>query len=225
MPSDEQILASIEIEPANTAKHTIICLHGLGADGGDLVPIVSELNLPASLDIRFIFPHAPTMPITINNGYEMRAWYDIAGLSINSTVDKIGIANSAMMVHKLVDRQIEQGISTDKIILAGFSQGALIALVTGLCYTQPLGGIIALSGYLPHAAEVLTKASAVNRQIPIFMGHGTEDMIVPYASGKAAYSALKEADYPVEWHSYPVQHSVAQQEIVDISNWVQKVWR
>lgn len=223
--SNQAPLSCIEIEPTHPPKHTIICLHGLGADGSDLAPIAAEMHLPESLAIRFIFPNAPTMPVTINNGYEMHAWYDIVGLSLNSRVDKIGVANSALMVEKLIDQQLAQGIPSNNIILAGFSQGALIAMVTGLCYAKKLGGIIALSGYLPHAEEVFKKASPANQQIPIFMAHGTEDLVVPYAFGKAAYAALKESDYAVEWHSYPIPHSVSAQEIADISQWIQKIWR
>lgn len=211
----------IEIEPAKTADKSIIWLHGLGADGHDFVPLVPELHLPASLNIRFIFPHAPIMPITLNNGYEMRAWYDISSLTIDGISDKIGIEKSVQFVNTLIAKEVARGIETKNIILAGFSQGAVIALVTGLCCPDRLGGIIALSGYLPLAAEIAQKASKENRQIPIFLAHGTEDNVVPYPLGKAAHLHLKQAAYAVSWHTYPIGHSVNEEEIADISEWIQ----
>lgn len=214
--------SAIEIESPAGADKSVIWLHGLGADGSDFVPLVPELRLPSSLNIRFIFPHAPTMPITINNGYEMRAWYDISALSIDGISDKLGIEKSVKFVNNLITKEMDRGIESKNIVLAGFSQGAVIALVAGLCCEHHLGGIIALSGYLPLAAEVFQKASKTNRQIPIFLAHGTEDPVVPYPLGKAAYVNLKQAAYAVSWHSYPIQHTVNEQEIADISRWLQE---
>ena len=213
----------IEINPAGQAEKCIIWLHGLGADGNDFVPIVPELHLPATMPVRFVFPHAPIMPVTINNGYKMRAWFDIYDISKNAKIDESGIADSVTTVAKLITRETARGIDTSDIILAGFSQGAVIALTTGLCYPQRLGGIIALSGYLPLADKVFARASQVNRDLPIFIAHGTEDPIVPFTHGKGTYMALKREGYPVTWHSYPMPHSVCAPEIKDISQWLQSI--
>lgn len=219
IPSDNYI----ELSPDTTPKATVIWLHGLGADGADFVPIVPELHLPSSLAIRFIFPHAPIMPVTINGGYEMRAWFDIYGAKIDSKIDEAGMAGSVAIVQQLIAQEVEKGIATENIILAGFSQGAVIALQTGLCYPKPLAGILALSGYLPNAASVLQGASEANRSIPIFIAHGTEDTIVPHALGQATRMGLEQAGYAVSWHSYPMAHSVCGEEIGDISAWLQRV--
>lgn len=214
---------SIEIEPTTTAKHSVIWLHGLGADGNDFAPIVAELKLADEHAVRFIFPHAPIMPITINNGYEMRAWYDIHSLSLDEKqVDKSGIAKSVAFVNELIAKEEKRGIASEHIILAGFSQGAVIALITGLQCRKPLGGILALSGYLPSSQEVIQNANPINRQIPIFLAHGTDDTIVPYALGKAANLALSNAGFPISWHSYAMPHSVCLLEIRDISQWLQE---
>lgn len=221
--NDEKILSSIEIEPTETATFSLIWLHGLGADGTDFVPIVSELNLPKTLPIRFIFPHAPVIPITVNNGYEMRAWFDVTGFTADAPIDQPGIAKSIRSVEKLIEHEVERGIPTTHIILAGFSQGAAIALSTALLYPKALAGAIALSGYLPLADELLTKASKVNRTLPIFMAHGTEDNILRYDYGKAAYLSLSQAGYSVSWHSYTMPHSVCAAEIHDISQWIRSL--
>ncbi|SRR5579883_1621545 len=223
--SEDNILPSIEIDPAGPTQRTIIWLHGLGADGSDFVPVASELHLPAELGVRFVFPHAPIMPVTINNGYEMRAWFDIPAMAIHENIDEKGIAKSVESLKLLIKRETSRGILTKHIILAGFSQGAMIALTAGLNYPDPLGGILALSGCLPLANKVFEKASAAHQHIPIFIGHGTEDTIVPYALGKATYVALKQRGYPVSWHSYPMPHSVSGEEIRDIRQWIQTVWR
>lgn len=219
--TSKEILASIEIEPAATATASVIWLHGLGADGSDFASIAPELKLPSSLNMRFIFPHAPVMPITINNGYEMRAWFDIHGLTVGSKVDTSGIAASTIAIHALIEREIKRGIATNQIILAGFSQGAVMALITGLTYPKPLAGIIALSGFLPSAQEVLQKASTANQRIPIFMAHGKEDNIVPYAFGSESHAVLQQANYSVSWHEYTMSHTVCRQEVDDISHWLQ----
>lgn len=223
--NEEEILTCIEIDPPVPAKRSVIVLHGLGADGSDFVPIVPELNLPESAAVRFVFPHAPVMPITINNGFQMRAWYDITSFAIDKNIDKENMAKSANLVEKLIEKEVERGISTANIMLAGFSQGAVIALITGLCYPDSLAGIIALSGYLPYPVETLENASDANRQIPIFMAHGTFDPIVPFALGKAASMFLKDANYPITWHNYPIPHSVSPDEIKDIASFIKEVWR
>lgn len=222
MSASEKKLTCIEIDPSRAATKSIIWLHGLGADGRDFVPFVPELKLPPTLNVRFVFPNAPIMPVTINNGYEMRAWYDISSLTLHGQIDKTGINQSVTLIENLIASEVARGIATQDIILAGFSQGAVIALTTGLRYSKPLAGIIALSGYLPLPDEILNNA---NQHIPIFIAHGTEDAIVPYALGKAAYVALKERGYPVAWHSYAMPHSVCAEEVVDISRWIQMIWR
>ena len=216
------LLPYIEID-APAPKSSVIWLHGLGADGSDFVPIVPELKLPGHLGIRFIFPHAPVMPITMNQGYEMRAWFDIQALSLQAVIDVQGIAQSVEQVAELIEQEKARGIPNHKIILAGFSQGSVIALNAALTYPERLGGVIALSGYLPMAAQLLQKAQPVNKDLPIFVAHGTEDSLLPYALGKATYVSLQEAGYPVAWHSYPMAHSVCEKEIVDISQWLQDV--
>ena len=183
----------------------------------------SSVPCAMKMGVRFVFPHAPVMPVTINNGYEMRAWFDIVSLTLDGQIDTLGIAKSIGMVEKLIEREVAQGVSTNNIVLAGFSQGALIALATGLSYLEPLAGIIALSGYLP--LETFTNASEANKNTPIFIAHGTEDPIVPYALGKATYVALQQANYPTEWHSYRMPHSVCEDEINDISKWMLKIFR
>lgn len=217
--TDASHLPCIELGPEE-AQSSIIWLHGLGADGSDFVPAVSELNLPESLKVRFLFPSAPVIPVTINNNYEMRAWYNISSLTIEGISDRIGISQSVKNIEKLIDRELKRGIPSHKIILAGFSQGAVMSLVTGIGYAKTLGGILALSGYLPLAAEVLQSAGHPNHQVPIFLAHGMYDPVVPYVLGKAAFMALEQAGYHVAWHSYPIQHNVCPQEIDDIRAWL-----
>jgi len=223
MSKETNSLSAIEIAPATPAKRSIIWLHGLGADGSDFVPIVPELQLPDTAGIRFIFPHAPLMPVTVNQGQTMRAWYDIHSLTIDGKIDQTGIQQSMTSVHALIERERERGVASKDIILAGFSQGAVIALSTGITYPHALGGLIALSGYLPLANDILQQASDANRAVPIFIAHGSEDMIVPYALGKAAYMTLQQAGYPITWRGYPMQHTVCAAEVNDLSQWVQEI--
>lgn len=219
MKLQEQTIETIEINPDDTATHSIIWLHGLGADGNDFAPIVPELKLSST---RFIFPHAPIMPVTINNGYKMRAWYDIYDAALAAKVDENGIAKSKMVLESLIAREEERGVASEKIILAGFSQGAVIALVTGLGYPKRLGGIMALSGFLPIADKILTDASQANKSTPVFIGHGTDDPILPFELGEATAQLLKNMHYPVTWKSYPMGHSVCAEEIGDIREWLVK---
>src|SRR3990167_7142695 len=177
-------LSSIEINPSTLANSSVIWLHGLGADGNDFVPIVPELNLPADLPIRFVFPNAPKKPVTINNGYVMPAWYDIVSLNMDQHADQTGIADSVKLIEQFIENEIKLGISSERIILAGFSQGAVIALTTALCYSKKLAGVIALSGYLPFAEQLSKKRSLINQDLPVFIAHGTEDSVVPYALSK-----------------------------------------
>lgn len=219
----EENFDCVIIEPPLAAKRSVIWLHGLGADGNDFVPIVPELHLPSSLSVRFIFPHAPIMPVTLNNGYEMRSWFDIYSLSRESEVDMQGITASIGTVNQLIAAEVARGIPTQNIVLAGFSQGGVIALLAGLSYPKQLGGILALSTYLPISPVILQNANAANRQIPIFIAHGTQDPVLPYALGEGTAAFLRQAHYPISWHSYPMPHSVCPDEIKDISDWLQTV--
>lgn len=220
MNINQSPLECIEIEPNSPAAYSVIWLHGLGADGSDFVPIVPELKLPSTLPIRFVFPHAPVIPVTINNGYRMRAWYDITGISADSKVDKKGINDSINNINQLIDYEISRGIPSNHIILAGFSQGAAVALTTAIHFPQPLAGVIALSGYLPLQESTFTQSQAANQQTPIFIAHGTQDPIVPFAAGKMAFALLNEHHYPASWHAYPMEHSVCLEEIQDIGKWL-----
>jgi phospholipase/carboxylesterase len=215
----------IELEPTTPTKHTIIWLHGLGADGNDFVPIASELRLPETLAVRFVFPHAPIMPITINGGYEMRAWYDIYYSSLEKHYDEDGIATSRIIINELLSKEEARGITSENMMLAGFSQGAAMSLSTGLQYKNQLGGIIALSGYLPMATETLKEATTTNKSTPIFMAHGTQDTIVPLTLGENTKDQLIEAGYPVTWRDYPMPHTVSIEEIHAISAWIQTIWK
>lgn len=220
MTSEKTVLHSIEVEPQNSATHTIIWLHGLGADGNDFVPIVAELNHIVKKNIRFVFPHAPIMPVTINNGYEMRAWYDIYSLTDNHRVDKNGIDRSVSLINELIQAEINRGIAPNHIILAGFSQGAALAMTTSVRYPETLAGVIALSGYLPLGQETFHKKNQANIHTPFFLAHGTEDSVVPFVAGLAANSLLTQAGYNVAWHSYRMPHSVCAEETTDIGHWI-----
>lgn len=216
-------LSCIDIHPTIPASMSIIWLHGLGADANDFTPIIPELNLPKSHSVRFIFPNAPVRPVTINNGYEMRAWYDITSISSERTTDVAGIIQSVRDIEAIIQREMEDGIASNKIILAGFSQGAAIALTTFINHPQPLAGVIALSGYLPLQQIALQQAQSINKQTPLFIAHGTEDTVVPYALGKAAYAGLKETGFHPQWHSYPMGHAVCQEEIRDIGEFIRQL--
>ena len=207
----------------SAADACVIWLHGLGADGSDFVPIVSELTLPAGLNIRFIFPHAPVRPITINQGYRMRGWYDITSLDIANRDDEAGIIESGNMLARMCDDQVAQGVAANRIIVAGFSQGGAIALYAGLRYANTLGGIIALSTYLPMQQHLRQEAADANRSTPVFMGHGLQDEVVAFEFGIQTRALLQQQDYPVEWHDYPMGHSVCMEEISDISHWIGRV--
>ncbi len=215
-----QLLSTTEINPTSSPKGSVIWLHGLGADGHDFVPIVKELKLSDNLPVRFIFPNAPSIPVTINNGFVMPAWYDIVTFSVENHADYAGIDASTQKIQQLIEHEKSRGIPAEKIILAGFSQGAVIALATGLTYPERLGGIIALSGYLP--PNTLQTASAANQSLPIFLAHGTEDTIVPYRLGENTHQLLQKNHYIIEWHSYQMPHSVCSEEILDIANFIQQ---
>lgn len=212
------VLPHITIETGKSPQHSIIWLHGLGADGEDFVPIAEEMSLP--LAVRYIFPHAPKQPVTINGGFVMRAWYDIAAAEIHAQQDAAGIRASQAEIEKLIAREKQRGIAAENIFLAGFSQGGAIVLQTGLRHEEKLGGILALSTYLPLAETLADEASKAAKRSPIFMAHGRNDPIVPYGLGKSSADKLRELDYRLEWHEYSMQHSVCMEEIADIGAWL-----
>ena len=213
-------LPTIEFETSINPVHSVIWLHGLGADGNDFVPVAKALNLP---DMRFIFPHAPVRPVTLNGGYAMRAWYDIYALDLKSGEDREGILESRMQIAELVEREKERGIDAHRIFLAGFSQGGAIALFSGLLHPEKLAGILALSTYLPLADTVAREAHPANSATPVFMAHGVLDDIIPAASGLASKNALEHLGHDVEWHRYDMAHSVCQEEIEDIAAWFNRM--
>jgi phospholipase/carboxylesterase len=211
----------VTLEPAASATASVIWLHGLGADGYDFVPIVEELRLPTSLPVRFIFPHARARPVTINNGFVMRAWYDIKGLNREGGEDEEGIRDSERVVRELIAHEGTRGIPAKRIVVAGFSQGGAIALQTGLRHPDALAGVMALSTYLPLRSGLAQEATPANRSTPILMCHGTQDGVVVLQMGEVSRDLLTSLGYPVEWRAYPMQHSVCMEEINDISRWLQ----
>jgi phospholipase/carboxylesterase len=221
---DPELLPSIELETAPSPTASVIWLHGLGADGNDFVPIVAELKLPSAPGVRFIFPHAPVRPVTINNGFRMRAWYDIASADLNNRADLVGVRQSEAQIGALIAREKSRGIAPAKIVLAGFSQGGAIALYAGLRHAERLAGVVALSTYLAAQDKLAAEASAANRGLPIFMAHGTFDPVVRPEWGEASRRVLEAAGYPVEWHSYPMPHSVCMEEVVAIGAWLRRAW-
>jgi phospholipase/carboxylesterase len=222
----EHVMAALETIEAESGPHptaTLIILHGLGADGNDFVPIAQELSLDALGPVRFVFPHAPVMPVTINGGYRMRAWYDILGSEMQGREDEAGLRHSLESVEALLLREEERGIAPERIVLAGFSQGCAMALLAGLRHGTRLAGIAGLSGYLPLARSTAAERSAANRGTPIFLAHGTMDDIVQPRRGEASRDALQALGCNVEWHSYPMGHSVCMEEIADLNAWLLKV--
>ena len=217
-------LSTIEIQPKSAHKYSVIWLHGLGADGHDFEGIAPELHLNAALSIHFIFPNAPIQPVTINGGMRMRAWYDVLEMSLERKVDMAGIDQSAKLVEQLIQQERDKGIPSEHILLAGFSQGGVIALHAGLRYPHKLAGIIGLSTYLPALEPLKTERSTVNNGTPIFMGHGILDSVVAIESGKAVFHALTDLDYHVEWHEYLMEHSVCMEEIGHLSTFINAIF-
>jgi phospholipase/carboxylesterase len=211
----------IELTTGADPRFSVIWLHGLGADGSDFVPVVPELGLLPSLAGRFIFPHAPYMPVTCNGGYEMRAWYDIISLDPgNRRVDVAGLLASRDAVRRLIAREVERGIASNRIFVAGFSQGGAVAYTTALTHPEPLAGVIALSTYLPAPQLIADEATDANRSIPIFAAHGTEDDVVSIELGRQAEEFLLAQGYQPEWHSYAMPHSVCIDEVGDVGRWL-----
>ncbi len=203
--------------------YSVIWMHGLGADGYDFAPIVPELQLPATPGVRFIFPHAPVQPVTINNGMMMRAWYDIKLPNLAMREDEGGIRQSEQAIRKLIQRENQRGIPTNRIVLAGFSQGCAMALHTSLRLEDKLAGVVGLSGYLPLADMLDSERQAANQQTPIFMAHGTMDPVVTINRAEASRDKLQALGYDVSWHTYPMPHSVSAQEVFDIASYLRKV--
>ena len=217
------LLQRIEIESAPHPTAAVIWLHGLGASGDDFAAMVPELDLTGCAPIRFVFPHAPTMPVSINNGYVMPAWYDIKNADLVRQEDPAGIHASARAIEALIAHEVARGIAPARIVLAGFSQGCAMALHTGLRHSARLAGILALSGYLPLADTLATERHPANFKTPVFMAHGTGDNVVPLARAEASRQALLAQGYAVQWHTYPMPHSVHPQEVADISAFLQSV--
>ena len=215
------LLPTLESNPGADPVASIIVLHGLGADGNDFVPVAHELDLGAVGPVRFVFPHAPTRPVTINGGYVMRAWYDILGLdSPQQREDEDGLRQSQALVEALIAREKARGIPARRIVLAGFSQGCAMTLMTGLRHDERLAGLVGLSGYLPLAAKAEAERHAANRETPIFLAHGTADPMIPIARARQSRDALIALGHPVEWHEYAMPHSVCAAEIADLNRWL-----
>jgi phospholipase/carboxylesterase len=219
MPS----IDAIEIETGPQPTASIIVLHGLGADGNDFVPFAKELDLRSTGSVRYVFPHAPTMPVTINGGYVMRAWYDILGTDLVRREDEAGLRRSMALVNALIEAEVARGIPARRIVLAGFSQGCAMTLLSGLRHAERLGGLVGMSGYLPLAATLEAERSPANRDLPIFLAHGRHDPVIPLTRAVASRDALVAMGYPVEWHEYPMEHSVCGEEIVDLNRWLLRV--
>ncbi|MFZ6747782.1 alpha/beta hydrolase [Undibacterium sp. Ren11W] len=217
------LLDSIEIESAPNPSVAVIWLHGLGADGNDFVPIVKELDLRGCAAIRFVFPHAQTMPVTLNGGYVMRAWYDIMGADIVKREDEAGLRLSQIRIETLIAREKARGIPAERIILAGFSQGCAMALQVGLRHPEKLAGLLCLSGYVALRDVVASERTAANQATPIFLAHGTADPVIPLLRAEQSRDLLQDLGYSIEWHEYMMQHSVCEEEIRDIGNWLRRV--
>lgn len=218
-----ELLDCIEHETGPDPRHAVIWMHGLGADGNDFLPIVPELRSPGMPPVRFVFPHAPVRPVTINQGMPMRAWYDILALDDGASEDIDGIRASRHAIMELVAREYDRGVPSTGIVLAGFSQGCAMALYTGLRMDEPLAGIIGLSGYLPLRNTTATERHPANAEVPLFLAHGTMDPVVHLSRGEASRDILLELGYAPEWHTYPMPHSVHPQEIADIRDFLARV--
>ena len=218
-----QLLDNIEIETAPNPTIAVVWLHGLGADGNDFVPLVRELDLTGLPGIRFVFPHANTMPVTINGGYVMRSWYDIVATDLTRREDEGGLRASQLQVEALIAREKARGIPASRIILAGFSQGCAMTLQTGLRHPEKLAGMLCLSGYLPLSSVAGAERSEASLGTPIFMAHGVQDPVVPFARAEESRKVVEVLGYQVEWHAYPMQHTLCLEEVQDISTWIRKV--
>ncbi len=214
----------IERQTGIAPTAAVIWLHGLGADGHDFEPLVPQLQLPAAPAVRFVFPHAPVQPVTVNGGMRMRSWYDIATLSFDREHehDRAGLEQSAGLVNHLIAQEMQRGIAARRIVLAGFSQGGAVALYTALRHVQPLAGVVVLSAYLPFAAETETERSAANLELPIFVAHGAQDAVIPVALAERSVAVLRGLQYAVQWQSYPIEHGVDAREIAAVADFIRR---
>jgi phospholipase/carboxylesterase len=218
-----ELLQTAEVETGPAPRAAVLWLHGLGADGHDFEPIVPELNLPATLPVRFVFPHAPLRPVTINRGMVMRAWYDVREDGGERREDEAGVRASQKLIETLIAREQSRGVAANRLVLAGFSQGGAMALHTGLRHPERLAGVLALSCFLPSADQLAGEASPANRDVPIFLAHGTHDAVIPIARARRARTVLGGLGYRVEWREYPMPHAVCPEEITDIGRWLREV--
>jgi phospholipase/carboxylesterase len=216
-------LETVTVETGPNPTFSIIWMHGLGADGHDFEPLVPELLEDGMPSLRFVFPHAPVRPVTINNGYQMRAWFDIIGIDRRSAEDFEGIAATAAAIDGLIKQENERGVATDRIAIAGFSQGGAMALHIATRHSEKFAGVVALSCYLPLSKALATTRSAANQSTPVFMAHGIQDPVVPYELGDESRQLLVAAGYPVEWHSYPMPHALCEPEVTDLRAWLKRV--
>ena len=216
-------LEVIEVETAANPTATVLWMHGLGADGQDFVPVAQELSLASVGPVRFVFPNAPVIPVTLNGGYPMPAWYDILGAELTQRQDEQGMRRTQGAINTLIARETARGIAASRIVVAGFSQGCAMALMTGLRYPDRLAGIMGLSGDLPLLTTLAAERSPANHGLPVFLGHGRRDGMVPLAAGAATRDALTALGYPVDWHEYDMEHSVCMEEIADINRWLLRV--
>lgn len=218
-----EALQTIEVARGDQVAASIIMLHGLGADGTDFLPFADEIDLAAIGPVRWVLPRAPVQPVTINNGYPMRAWYDILGTEGVRREDEAGLRASAAAVHALIDREMARGVPSQRIVLAGFSQGCAVTLLAGVRCAHRLAGLAGLSGYLPLAAQTAAEAQPANRDVPVFMAHGRDDGVVVPARGKAAHDHLQSLGWTVEWHDYPMEHAVCIEEVAALRSWLLRV--
>lgn len=216
-------LECIEQQSAEQPRASLIVLHGLGADGHDFVPIAQQLDLQAVGGARFVFPHAPLRPVTMNGGFVMRAWYDIAGTPAARREDEAGLRESQAQIEALIAREVARGMPAERIVLMGFSQGCAMTLLAGLRHADRLAGLVGLSGYLPLAAHTAAERSAANADVPIFLAHGRDDPMIALERATASRDALRALGYGVEWHDYAMPHSVCLEEIADLNRWLHRV--
>jgi len=218
-----ELLEHIQVETNDNPEIAVIWMHGLGADGNDFVPIVRELDLAGLPGIRFIFPHANTMPVTVNNGYVMRAWYDITGADLTRREDEAGLRASQQDIEAFIAREQARGIPASRIVLAGFSQGCAMTIQTGLRHPEQLAGLLCLSGYVPLSAQLATERTEASKATPIFMAHGRYDNVVPFNRAEASRDLLVSLGYQLEWHQYDMQHTLCLEEVQHISAWLKRV--
>jgi phospholipase/carboxylesterase len=219
----DNTLQTIEVHPGAEPKATIVILHGLGADGTDFLSFADEMKLAAVGPVRWVFPRAPERPVTINGGHRMRAWYDILGADLVKREDEAGLRESFAQVHALLDREVQRGMPAHRIVLGGFSQGCAVTLGAGLRYPQRLAGLVGMSGYLPLADTTAAERKDANALTPVFLAHGRSDGVVAMARGTAGRDLLQQQGQPLEWHDYPMQHSVCMEEVQDLQRWLLKV--